>query len=117
MIEQIVEEIIVKRNAFVDKTIIAEIERIAKDNGLLTIVELNETAIVDALKKQTPKRPRYYGTKFRQRGQRYGELVTIEPAYNCPNCNCTVWGLDKDRNCKHCGQALEWSENEKGGEG
>ena len=61
-----------------------------------------------ANQKQIPKKPRFYDSKFRQRGQKYGEFVTIEDAYNCPNCNCTVWGTDKDEYCKHCGQALDW---------
>lgn len=63
-----------------------------------------------ALERLIPKKPKFYDTKFRQRGQRYGEHVTIERAYNCPYCNCTVWGTDKDGHCKHCGQALDWSE-------
>ncbi len=105
-----IEKIIVERNKTVDNAILGEIQQIAVENGIETKIILNEKAIVNALQKQIPKRPIFYDTKFRQRGQRYGELVTIERAYNCPNCNCTVWGTDKDTNCHHCGQALDWGD-------
>ncbi len=65
-----------------------------------------------ALEKQMPKKPKFYDTKFRQRGQKYGEYVTIEKAYNCPKCNCTVWKTDKSEHCEHFGQALDWSDTE-----
>ena len=68
----------------------------------------------DTIEMRIPKKPKFYDTKFRQRGQKHGEFVTIERAYNCPHCNCTVWGTDKDNYCKHCGQALDWSDLVKG---
>lgn len=73
---------------------------------------VNETLkiAIKAIKKQIPKKPLFYDTKFRQRGKMYGELVTIEKAYNCPNCNSTVWGTDKHKFCDNCGQALDWSD-------
>ncbi len=64
---------------------------------------------VDSLyPKQAAKKPIFYGTKL-QRGRKYGELVTIEKAYNCPSCNLTLWELDKFEYCPHCGQTLDWS--------
>ena len=68
-------------------------------------------------KQSEPKKPRFYDVKFRQRGTKYGEFVTLERAYNCPKCNLTVWEKDKDAFCKHCGQPLDWSDHptEKGG--
>lgn len=60
--------------------------------------------------EHAPKKPRFYDTKFRQRGRKYGELVTIERAYNCPKCNSTVWETDKRPYCNYCGQPLDWGE-------
>ena len=65
---------------------------------------------IEALKKQMPQKPKFYDTKFRQRGLKHGEYTTIEKAYNCQNCNCTVWVTDKSKYCEHCGQALDWSD-------
>lgn len=107
-----IDRITIGRNKELDGAILGEIKMIAVENGLETKVVLCEENIITALKKQIPKKPMFYDTKFRQRGQKYGEFVTIENAYNCPNCNCTVWGTDKDKYCKHCGQALDWSEDE-----
>ena len=77
----------------------------------MTFEQDNALAITQkALEKQIPKKPKFYDTKFRQRGLKYGEHTTIEKAYNCPNCNCTVWGTDKAKYCSHCGQALDWSD-------
>lgn len=63
-----------------------------------------------ALEKQIPKKPKPYDTKFRQRGQKYGEYVTVEMAYDCPDCNCTVWEKDRSKYCGNCGQTLDWSD-------
>lgn len=65
-----------------------------------------------AVERRIPKKPRFYDSKFRQRGEKYGRYVTIEDAYNCPYCNCTVWGTDKNNFCDNCGQALDWSDTE-----
>ena len=42
-----------------------------------------------ALEKRIPGKPVYYDTKFRQCGPQYGELVTLERAYDCPCCKRT----------------------------
>lgn len=65
-----------------------------------------------ALEYRTAKKPVFYDTKFRQRGEKYGELVSIERAYNCPTCNHTLWITDKSSFCDNCGQALDWSDTE-----
>lgn len=103
-----VEHIMVERNKAMDKAVFGEINQIVKDNEIYTTVTLNEKAIVDAVQKQIPQKPKFYDTKFRQRGKKYGEYVTIENAYNCPKCNCTVWETDKAKHCDNCGQALDW---------
>ena len=60
--------------------------------------------------KEVLLKPRFYDTKFRQLGRTYGELVDIQPQYNCPRCNGSLWLNDKFDRCTHCGQALNWSE-------
>ena len=89
-----------------------EMLSIPKNNKFFTERFLNacELAVV-SLEKQIPRKPKFYDTKFRQRGRKYGEYVTVEKAYNCPNCNCTVWGKDKSKHCDNCGQALDRSED------
>ena len=63
-----------------------------------------------AIKKQTPKKPVFYDIKFRQCGSQYGQLVTLERAYDCPCCRHTLWERDKYNFCPSCGQALDWSD-------
>lgn len=54
---------------------------------------------IEALKKQLPQKPTFYGGN-----------------YYCPNCNTLVgchslimkWD---NAFCKHCGQAIDWSDN------
>ena len=54
-----------------------------------------------ALEKQIPKKPNI-------RGYREGrEVNTI--SYTCPVCNKHI---GRDKFCKHCSQALDWSDTE-----
>ena len=56
---------------------------------------------VDAIEKQIPQKP-------------IGEYRSVLH-YICPNCNCTVklyYDSPKFPFCKHCGQAIDWSEVE-----
>jgi hypothetical protein len=76
----------------------------------INAVVIARAVAIKALEKQIPKRPRFNDRRFRHRGQRIGECTTIEDAYNCPRCNCTVWYTDKAEHCEHCGQALDWGE-------
>ena len=90
-----------------EKAVKSGVEKAMPERELTIVMTLKE-----AVEKQIPKKPRFYDSKFRQRGQKYGEFVTIENAYSCPNCNCTVWVTDKDKYCKRCGQALDWGTDE-----
>ena len=63
-------------------------------------IEVWKTAI-SALDKQIPKKPNI-------RGYREGrEVNTI--SYTCPVCNKHI---GRDKFCKHCSQALDWSDTE-----
>lgn len=97
----VIERIIIKRNKKVDSLILAEIRKIATENGIDTIVTLNDKAIVSALKKQIPKKPK----------------IDADEWTCCPNCYSSFKILDsfKERNryCGNCGQALDWNKESK----
>ena len=54
-----------------------------------------------ALEKQIPKKPIIYGYREGR------EINTI--SYTCPICNKHI---SRENFCKHCGQALDWSDTE-----
>ncbi|MBQ2397461.1 MAG: hypothetical protein II304_10605 [Bacteroidales bacterium] len=64
------------------------------------IKELHEMIDI-ALEKQIPKKPIIHGVRDR-------DINTI--SYTCPICNKHIW-ITEDY-CKHCGQALDWSDEE-----
>lgn len=68
-----------------------------------TVIRNLELKIVlsNALKKQIPKKPIIHGYREGR------EVNTI--SYTCPICNKHI---DKDNYCKHCGNTLDWSEEE-----
>ena len=57
--------------------------------------------ILDALEKQILKKP-------------IGDLNSV-PHYRCPNCNKAIVVYEEDYrfpNCRWCGQAIDWSDEE-----
>lgn len=59
-------------------------------------------------------RPQFVDVRFCQRGQSYGEKVTLEPCYSCPNCNRHFFSIKKDvKCCEYCGQLFDWSSPQK----
>ena len=69
--------------------------------SLLTI-EAEKMAIAD-MEKQIPKKP----TETNEKED--GSFYRLD--FMCPSCNTSVIGQPyKPRHCKHCGQALDWSE-------
>ena len=50
MIEEMIERILIQRNKAVDDMILGEIRKIATENGIDTIITLNDKAIIQALK-------------------------------------------------------------------
>ena len=54
-----------------------------------------------ALEKQIPKKPNIHGYREGR------EINTI--SYTCPICNKHI---GRENYCKHCGQALDWSDTE-----
>lgn len=61
------------------------------------------------MSKETSKKPKYVDTRFRQRGQFYGQCVTLEPCYECPCCKRYIFFNYEDAcYCQYCGQKLDW---------
>lgn len=81
----VIERIIIKRNKKIDSLILAEIRKIATENGIDTIINLNDKAIVSALEKQIPKKP-------------------LQACGHATNRTMNF--------CPMCGQKLDWSDKE-----
>ena len=101
----IVEKIVVQRAKAMDDAILGEINEIINENGHLTVVNLNEKAIVKVFEKQIPKKPVSYDKHY----------------FKCPDCGKDL-GKDEDaiyvyqeappNFCEHCGQKIDWSDTE-----
>jgi hypothetical protein len=91
----------IKRNKEIDSAILGEIRQMAIENGIKTELVLHEKAIISALKKSIHIKGNIHG--FRE-GR---EINTV--SYTCPVCHNHI---GRDFYCKHCGQALDWSDTE-----
>lgn len=96
-----INEVCIKWQKDLDNAIIGEIKEKAIENGIKTEYILNEKAIINALEKQIPKKP-YLKDLW--------ELGTMQGTV-CPNCE-TILITASEKYCKHCGQALDWSDTE-----
>lgn len=103
--DEIIDRIIIKRNNTIEGLILKEIKAIADENGIDTTIILNEKAIVEALKKQIPKKPTY----------KHQIGVSVEgKIYKGKCCECgheqkQKWWITQTF-CDNCGQALDWSD-------
>ena len=93
-----INEVCIKWRKDIDNAILGEIKRKAIEHGIKTEYILNEKAIISALKKQIPKKPYLLN---------YGGCEVEN--WHCPNGHIVS---TKDAFCKHCGQALDWSDTE-----
>lgn len=96
-----IHEMCIKRNKEIDDALLGEIKQIAVENGIRTELVLHDKAIINALKKSISISGNIHG--FRE-GR---EVNTI--SYTCPICNKHI---GRENYCKHCGQALDWSDSE-----
>ena len=94
-----INEVYVQWAKDVDNAVLGEIKQKAIENGIKTEYMLNEKAILSALEKQIPKKPR-----------------KTRCALMCANCGhkITEKGCKKLNRfyCKNCGQAIDWSDTE-----
>lgn len=72
---------------------VRQIERIRAD--------IMKVALLNLIEKQIPKKPNIHGYREGR------EINTI--SYTCPICNKHI---GRENYCKHCGQALDWSDSE-----
>lgn len=79
------------------KTAISAMQELQEYKQLGTLEEVRE-----AVEKQKKKKP----IEDRHHGIRYTEV------YRCPSCNGSFSGRGFAKYCFHCGQAIEWSEDE-----
>ena len=96
-----INEVCIKWRKDLDNAILGEIKQKAIEHGIKTEYILNEKAIIFALEKQIPKKPIIHGYREGR------EINTI--SFTCPNCNKHI---GRENFCKHCGQALDWSDTE-----
>ena len=95
-INECIERIMVERNKKVDGLILGEVTKIATENGLDTIISLNEKAIVSALKKQIPQKPL--------------DASINDNLLLCPYCRELIDRIEN--HCSNCGQRLKWRDAE-----
>ena len=62
---------------------------------------------IEALEKQIPKKVKYKN----RHGQGYD--IYNKDYYNCPSCGRRLRNKQKDNYCGRCGQAIDWSEEER----
>lgn len=77
-----------------DDYIVSQIANTARENGISELVVLNKTTIMDALKKQMPKKP--------------VNIAKCELYGRCAVCGQTVH--IGNQYCDQCGQSLDWSD-------
>ena len=98
-----INEVCVKWQKEIDNKILGEIKQKAIENGIKTEYLLNEKAIINALKKQIPKKPIKVGEEYSAITGKW------EADYECATCGNPY---ADDSFCSCCGQALDWSDTE-----
>lgn len=89
----------VKQVETIENEILKQIRDMAVENGITDVYLLDKKNILLALQKQIPKRAVKHGFDPNKM------ISTIH--YTCPICNKHI---SRENYCKHCGQALDWSD-------
>ena len=74
-----------------DDYIVSQIANTARESGISNLAVLNKKAIIEALVRATPKKPKEDGWFF------------------CPVCGRDIL-MDHFRFCPDCGQAIDWED-------
>jgi len=104
MQEMIINKIAVERAEFIDNAIFGEIQEIAVENGIETKIVLNEKAILNALEKQIPFKPKEYEDKYY--ACKCGNILLMKWKKYNTELTPKSEGLPY---CLNCGQRLDWS--------
>ena len=94
-----VSEVFIKWQKDIDNAILGEIKEKAIEHGIKTEYILNEEAIISALKKQIPIKPKVL-------------KVHDISNYKYGDCQCGEHIIDDDKYCSNCGQKIDWSDTE-----
>lgn len=66
-----------------------------------------------AAEKQKAKKPEFVDTRFMNNGKHISDGCQLQKCYKCPNCNQHIFHVwDDELYCKHCGQLLDWSDDD-----
>ncbi len=69
--------------------------------------------IRNCIEKQIPKKPIFVDTRFKHLGKHVSDGTVLRKCYKCPNCSSHIFHeFDSEECCVHCGQALDWSDDE-----
>ncbi len=75
-------------------------------------------AVNEALPYRVEKKPIFVDTRFRYHGRSIADGCSISKCYKCPTCWSHIFHVfDSEKFCVHCGQALDWSDQEVQHEG
>lgn len=114
---RLTEKIVVQMVDNYETAVVEEIASAAKAAGVTDCTVLNKKAILEALNKQTPKKPTYVDTRFRNHGRHIGDGVSLDKCYKCPTCQRHIFHIwDSEKHCVYCGQFLDWSAEPPKGE-
>ena len=99
MIANIVEEITIKRVKALDEMILGECVQIAKENGFATEYTINETFVLDALKRAADNSAHWEGKRGDYTCSRCGTEAPNDgyhPAKFCYECGAKMRKIDEE---------------------
>lgn len=98
-INEMIERVLIQRNKTVDDMVLGEIRKIATENGIDTIITLNDKAIIQALKNFVEVRHGEWIEIVKDIGR--GRTIT---SYQCSLCD--VYTAKELNYCPNCGAKM-----------
>ena len=84
------------------KEVVFNMSKIGLNNKSAKRVSEAKNMAIQALEKQIPKKP----------VKSENQVVRYANTYYCPICNLGITGTNIAKWCYHCGQRLDWSDEE-----
>ena len=109
MIEEMIERILIQRNKEVDDMILGEIRKIATENGVDTIITLNDKAIIQALKNFAEVK---HGKWIVTTSKYYDPEFQSEFPYKAFQCSVCGEIADAEFPYCHCGAKMDEGDTE-----